>query len=236
MKHCPNCKRENPDASTYCGWCGFSLTTARPYAEEYEPTYGANRPAPVPPPPPPTSYSTPSPAYTTTPAPLTNEPYYPTPRPYSSVQPQTYSQESAYTYPNAFTSKLRIKPRTRTFWGTVFSIILYLWAALCTSFGVAAMLISLGSNTVVGFTFIAAAVISLIIPIPILILHKRPLLRWWVRLVPIVILTILAFVGLFFGFGLLNVSHLSQQTSLSDIVLGCVIAAYGIIVALLALL
>lgn len=120
---------------------------------------------------------------------------------------------------------------TRTAGSITWSIVLYLWGLVCGAFGLAGGVLQSAPSVVIGLVFIGSLVFGIILLIPLMIFHKRPHFRWWVRLLLIIGVSILS--GLIFLLGTALLLHAPQIDEV--VFLGIVLSIYGIIVAFLAL-
>ena len=230
MKHCPNCNYENNQASSYCERCGTFLSSPpdnsrseQTYASVHEAyTSPVDNPATTqeqsyyssaPPPPPP--FMTQS-AYS---IPINVPPPPPTPSPLYSAPPVP-----DYSYGPSFVPQ---PGRRRSFGALLFSSLLYLFGALCAAFGATGFLLHDASSTLVGLVFILLCIVALIVLILLLIFRRTLKLRWWVRILIVFGLTIVATIGLFAA-GVLSSNHLEYAA------LGIVFVAYGLVTAIVA--
>lgn len=193
MKRCPNCNHENAQANMYCERCG-TLLAAPPeqtYASVNEAYTSSGEQSattqdyysPVPPPPP-----------------ASRNGYHqasmevPPPPPSAYYTPAPYVQAPAPNY--SYADPLPVV-RPRSFGAALLSSILYLVGAFCIAFGVAGFMLYGTSTTLVGFVFVALSIVALVGLVPLLIVRKQLVLKWWARVLIILGLTIAATVVLF---------------------------------------
>lgn len=203
MKRCPNCTYENAQTSMYCERCG-TLLSAPPANSLSEQTYASlneaytapiERPiitqeqsyyTSTPPPPPPSAQSM---AQYQVPI---DVPPPPPPSPlYSSMPTPNYG----YSFPSPASQPS--EPRKRSFGAALLSSLLYLLGAFCFVFGVAGFMLYGTSTTLVGLVFIVLSIVALIVLIPLLIVRKYLKLKWWVRILIVLGITIVATAALF---------------------------------------
>ena len=156
--------------------------------------------------------------------------------------PPTYTQNYAPAYPaadnqipyNAQVPYSNRNERKRSTVGLTLGILLYLVGGGTAAFGVASMFIVTGNNTITGAGFIITFLIALLALIFILILHRHPRLRGWLRIVLLVGITILSFIALIAAFA----THQTNQPTTPGeyFVLGIICLIYGIGMAIIALL
>ncbi len=215
MKQCQKCYTQNNEESQYCESCGAPLgqgETSRPTAMFYQQAAPSQHPTP------PIQYPIPERIYT--------------PPPPSPGYTQNYAPTQLATGHNA-TSPAR-KERKRSGVSLFFGILLYLLGGFAFAFGLAAIFMVTGNNTIVGFAFIAGFLASLLILIFILILHRHPRLRGWVRVAMFAGATVVALIALLAIFA----THPTNQpiTGGQYIVMGIICLIYGIATEVIALL
>ena len=192
MKRCPNCNHENAQANMYCERCGTLL------AAPAEQTYASVNEA----------YTSPGERSATTqdyhspvpPPPPAGRNGYQVPMEVIPSPPEAYYNPPPYAYaptPNYRYAEPIPVVRPRSFGVALLSSILYLVGAFCIAFGVAGFMLYGSSTTLVGFVFIALAIVALVGLVPLLIVRKRLVLKWWARVLIILGLTIVATVVLF---------------------------------------
>ncbi len=219
MKRCHNCNHENAQANMYCERCGTPLSapvTEQTYASMHE------------------AYTTPGERSVTT----QDQSYYnpPPPPPVQSIYqvpvdgpppPPSTFYNPALTPNYGFSNRDASQERRRSLGATLFSALLYLVGAFCFVFGIAGFMLYGTSTTLVGFVFIVLSIVALIVLIPLLIARKHLVLKWWIRLLIVVGLTIAAIIALF-GIAAMN-SAGSNFTAF-----GVVFIIYGFATAIVA--
>lgn len=193
MLRCPQCNTENITTSPYCERCGTSLEVANPYVVqqiEYRDysrfsTESANAQGPS------------QVEYTD----YTRPEIYEKMSPPSSPPPRLQGPSmpvpplSPPSYSNQLPTFEAARP-SRTVGGVLLSALLYLVGACSTGLGVAIFFIPTSNNIIVGAVFLAILCLSIIILVPTLVLHNRPRLKWWHRLLYLFATTIIAFVAM----------------------------------------
>lgn len=121
----------------------------------------------------------------------------------------------------------------RTMGGTILSLLFYLWAVSCFSFGlVGGILYNITSAAGYGFIFIFCCLAGLVILIPLLLYRKSFYLTWRVRLLLEVGLLLAGFLACLIVAEAHSASHSSTQAY--DQTLGIVFVAYGLVAAFVA--
>jgi hypothetical protein len=216
MKQCPKCYTPNNEESLYCEGCGTLLRqgetsrpTSMPYQQEADYAQYSS---------PPIQYPVPEAGYRTLPA------------------PPTYTQNYAPTHPTAnnqipYNNR---NERKRSKLGLTLGILLYVVGSATAAFGVASMLLITGNDTIAGAGFLITFPLALLALIFILILHRHPRLRGWLRVGLFVGISILSFIALIAAFA----NHPANQPTTHEefLVLGIICLIYGTGMAIIALI
>jgi hypothetical protein len=177
----------------------------------------------------PTMYATPMPGQRQTQeAPI----QYPVP-----VVPNYTTQTPAYIpLPSAWREKIAYNTaadgRKRSAVGITLGIILFLLGGLLFAFGLACVAIPTENNAIVGVAFFIGLLLTLLALVYTLVLHRRPLLRGWMRVILFFVLFILTIIALFVVF---SGAH-GDTTNPQYIGLGVICALYGIGLGIIALI
>ena len=209
MRQCPRCYTPNTDESQYCASCGTSLQqgeTSRATSMPSQEAYSYYSAAPV-------QYPVPEVSYPPT----------------IPVYEQNYNIGGYSSDPRHPENE-----RKRSGIGLFFSILLYLFGGFLAAFGIASLLLPTTNNTLVGAGFIIGFLITLLVLIFVLILHRHSRVRRWVRVVLFIGLTILAGIATVVVFAALPGN--SNPTSEQYIIMGIVCLIYGISTAVIAFL
>nr|MBA2682240.1 hypothetical protein [Ktedonobacteraceae bacterium] len=161
-----------------------------------------------PPPPPPLEYITPS---------LPAEGYsrYPPPLPYD------YTPSSP--------------SRTGSVVSTIMQAILYIIGTFIAAFGLFGALAPTGRGTtgialLCGFCLLLVGIVILII---LLVRQRAPLLRWWQRILGLVVVTVAAIVIAIIQNSIIGIS---SSDPASNFLFGCTVCVYGLLLATIAVL
>lgn len=224
MKRCPNCNYENNQVSIYCERCGTFL--APPSATSFpEQTYASVNEAYTLPVDRPATTQEQS-YYSSTPPPMQS--IYSTP---INVPPPSslYNSPPAPNYSYGIPSSSAPPPerRQRSFGATLLSALLYLLGALCVAFGATGFALHETSSLLIGSVFIVLCLVALLALILLLIFRKHLILRWWMRVLIILVLTIVGTIALAVA------GNITYGSSVYP-ALGTVLVTYGLITAIVA--
>jgi hypothetical protein len=184
----------------------------------------------APPPPPPSPYTSQAgPSH-----PMNSPaPGYPTP-PVSSGYTTPHMEHSIGVRPGHWDEEVAISQRPkRTTGRLVINSTLYLYGVLCGAFGASGLLLQGSASTLIGIVFLAYGFIGGILLIPILLVHKRLILRTRIRVVSIVVATVAAGLMSLICAGIL--AGLRDGLVLSHF-LGGIFIIYGIVASIIAVL
>src|SRR5690349_10581140 len=176
MKRCPTCNYENTPSATYCEQCGSLLAPSAPYtayssSQQNQEGYGSPYPSPVSPSSPASDpYASPSYDYAEQ---SLEDPYrgsseYPPPPP-----PPVYAPAAQVGCPHAAFALIPLEPPHPSIGSILLCVVLYLWGATAACFGFAGWILSGASSTIVGLAFIGSLLISMVILVATLFIHKR---------------------------------------------------------------
>jgi hypothetical protein len=237
-QHCPICGRENPPTSTFCGYCGSTLSDSYADLTELVPPgagpghQDARLPAAL-------AHQNPfDENQFKILAPLPEQPTG-LPSGQSSLSPEAYSYYYPYPYPLGTSAYDPYHPtpyvtpapeiRKRGVGELIASILLYLWGMLWASIGLAGGILHDAPLAVIGAVFLATILAATVVLVIVLPLHRQPHLRLGRRL-----LLELAWLGVALVLGVLSTGFKGFSSSLGDIALGSVFLLYGVIGALMA--
>jgi hypothetical protein len=130
-------------------------------------------------------------------------------------------------------------PRRRSSAATLVSILLFLLATGSGFLGLTGTLLGAAPSlpdAVLGVILIAQVIFSIVLLIIVLIKHKQPRMRTWLRLLFALGATVLAFIAAIIMVALSDPSNLgSEKNPLENVALGIVFLVYWIVVAFVAL-
>jgi hypothetical protein len=119
------------------------------------------------------------------------------------------------------------------------SILLYLWATLCGFLGVTGFVQGVAptiADDVLGIILLAQILLSLVVMVIVLIKHKRPHIRWWMRLLFTLGASVLGLIAAVIAVGVSDPANLgTYRNPFENYVLGSVFLVYYIVMAVVAL-
>ena len=227
MKFCPTCGHTNDQTALYCEACGIVLDTNPSFSNVTERGGSHDLPGITPPPPPPYMPQEGIPNSTNSAA----SGYYTQPisTAYTPHQENTLGAQQSY-----WKEEVAVLQRpARTTGRIIINSILYLWGVFCSAFGASGLLLQNASSSLIGVVFLGYGFVGVILLVPIIIVHKRLLLRTRMRTLCIVGATVAAGVLCLISAGILSGP---QHGNALNIFLGAIFIVYGIVVSILAVL
>ena len=206
MKQCPKCYASNSEGSQYCANCGTPLSQG----EASYPTVMARQQQQIYEPP--VQYPVPAPIYTT-----------PTPSFYVPM-PSAWREKITYN---------TVGVRKRSAAGIFLGVILYLLGGLIFAFGLACCFMLSHNVVFAAAAFFIGLALSLLSLVYTLLLHSRPLLRGWIRIILFIILQVPAIATLVLS---LSGDQGSNVTDSQYLALGVICVLYGICTGAIALI
>ena len=121
---------------------------------------------------------------------------------------------------------------TRRVLSAICRSLLYLFGAFWMAFGVAGITMGFDAqnDTLIGADFLVALGISLIALLLVLILHRKPRMRWWIRLVIFIPLTLIGLIALIIAAAISK----NNQRELY-VIMGYFLFVYGLITQVIAM-
>lgn len=234
MKNCPHCGKANDPSAFYCEACGQiiekpannDLYTVNKREEMYGVTHRST----------PETLHTP-PSYQETPNYATPNSY----DPYGAQEIQTpYTQQAvgmqAPYYATPMYSPLPTEQK-RSVGGIILSIVLYLFNLFWAVLGVFGFLTAFTSdNTMPTIALLVAFLLGIMALVVIMIQHKKPRLKWWVRLLAFLGVMIIGFIVLIIAEGLSSVVPAASHGQVEDIYLGGTLVVFGILAMIASVL
>ena len=227
MKFCPTCGHTNDQTALYCESCGTVLDTNPSFSHVTERSSGYEVAGLTPPPPPPYTPSG-SPSDPTT---SSESSYYTQPlsSEYTPHLEHTIGARQGYWREEVAT----LQHPKRTAGRLIIDSILYLYGILCSAFGASGLLLQGSPSSLIGVVFLGYGFVGIVLLVPILIAHKRLILRTRIRIISIVVTTVAAGLMALISAGILSGP---QHEAALEHFLGIIFIIYGIIVSILAIL
>ncbi|GHO55347.1 hypothetical protein KSB_38220 [Ktedonobacter robiniae] len=234
MKNCPHCGKANDLSAFYCEACGQIIekpANSDLYTvNQREEMYGVTRRS--------------QDAISTTPN-YHETPVYTTPAAYSpygsgeAYAPSPYTQQSAGMQTPYYATPLYPQvpiEQGRSTGGIILSIMLYLFNSCWASLGVFGFLTGFTSNDISIVALLVFFLVAIVTLAFIMIKHKKPRLKWWVRLLVFLGITIIGFIVLIIAEGLSTVVPAANPGQVEDIYLGGTLVVFGILAMIASVL
>ncbi|GHO50019.1 hypothetical protein [Ktedonospora formicarum] len=230
MKTCPHCGKANDPQAIYCELCGKVLQSSEA-ANRYTVAQSHGQSLYQEMTPPAAGFNTP--IYSETPIVEGRDPYS---NPYNLERPyeQGFSSNIPYTPAPLYYAQPTIS-QGRSVGGIIFGIIFYLIGLTSASIGAGGFTQAFGSNdSILTIAFLLVGLVGLVALVVVTILHKKPFLKWWMRLLIVIGLIIVGFVVLIIAAVASDFTHNPDRTL--DLYLGGIMFVFGALIAVFAVL
>jgi hypothetical protein len=231
MKFCPTCGHTNDQTALYCEACGVVLDTNPSLSNATERSSGYEVAGLTPPPPPP--YTPPDSPLTPTNSAASSYYTQPLSSAYTPHRERAIGAQQEYWQEYWHEEVPTLQYPKRTVGRLTINSILYLCGILCSAFGASGLLLQGSSSTLIGVVFMGYCLVGVVLLVPILIAHKRLILRTRIRIVSIVVAIIAAGLMTLISAGIL--SGPQHEITLEHF-LGIIFIVCGIVISIVAVL